>query len=97
MTTSESAFVNDIKEIAARNPAPESRRRAAEARFRRLERELEVKFQGYPDAETHIAHELADLRRAMLIELERDPPANVGTLLDALVRLTHRRTDPTHH
>jgi hypothetical protein len=91
MVTSESVFVNDIKQIAVQNPAPESRRRAAEARFRRLERELEQKFEGYPDAELHIAHELADLRRAMLIELERDPPASVGSLFDALVRLTRKR------
>ena len=91
MTTSESAFINDIKAIAANTPNPESRRRAAEARFRRLERELEQKFQGFPDADNHVAHELADLRRAMLIELERDPPAGVGALLDALIQLTRQR------
>jgi hypothetical protein len=88
--TSESAFINDIKDIAVHNPAPEGRRKAAEARFRRLERELERKFEGYPDADAHIAHELADLRRAMLIELERDPPATVGSLFDAMIRLTRK-------
>jgi len=91
MATSESAFINDIKEIAVHNPAPESRRRAAEARFRRLERELERKFQGYPDADSHIAHELADLRRAMQVELARDPPATVGSLFDALLHLGRKR------
>jgi hypothetical protein len=91
MITSESAFINDIKEIVGREAAPDGRKRAAEARFRRLEHDLELKYQTYPDADTHIAHELADLRRAMLIELERDPPASIGTLLDALIRLTRKR------
>jgi hypothetical protein len=73
------------------DPAPESRRRAAEAGFRRLERELERKFEGYPDADGHIAQELAGLRRAMLIELDRDPPATVGSLFDAVIHLTRKR------
>jgi hypothetical protein len=92
MITSESAFIKDIKDIAEHEPAAEKRRQAAEARFRQLERELEVRFQGQPDADGHIARELVDLRRAMLIELERDPPPTLGGLLDTLVRLTRRRT-----
>jgi hypothetical protein len=91
MTTSESTFIHDIKEIVDREPTPDGRRRAAEARFRHLEHDLELKYRTYPDADTHIAHELADLRRAMLIELERDPPASIGTLLDALIHLTRKR------
>jgi hypothetical protein len=91
MTTSESAFINDIKEIVGREAVPDGRRRAAEARVRRLERDLELKYRTYPDADTHIARELADLRRAMLIELERDPPPTIGALLDALIRLTRKR------
>jgi len=90
MTTSESAFISDIKEIVEREASPDGRRRAAEARFRRLAHELELKYQAYRDADVHIAHELADLRRAMLIELERDPPATVGNLLDLLIGLTHK-------
>jgi hypothetical protein len=92
MTTSESAFINDIKGIAEREPTPEGRRRAADARLRQLEHELDRQYRDYPDADTHVARELADLRRAMLIELERDPPATVGTLLDALVGLTRKRS-----
>lgn len=91
MTTSESLFINDIKDIADREPTPEGRRRAAEARLRQLERELERKYQGQPDADGHIARELVDLRRAMLIELERDPPPTVGSLLDALIGLTRKK------
>jgi hypothetical protein len=92
MATSESAFINDIREIAEREPTQEGRRRAAEARLRRLERELEAKYQGLPDAGAHAARELADLRRAMLIELERDPAPTLGGLLDALVGLTRTRS-----
>ena len=92
MITSESSFINDIKEIVDREAVPADRRRAAEARFRRLEQELELKYRAYPDADTHVARELADLRRAMLIELERDPPAGVGALLDALIGLTRKRS-----
>ena len=92
MTTSESAFMNDIKGIAVRETIEDARRRAAEARLRRLEVELARKFQGQPHAEAHVARELADLRRAMLIELECDPPATVGSLLDGLLRLTRRGT-----
>ena len=91
MTTSEWAFINDIRDIAEREGTQEGRRRAAEARLRQLERALETKYQGQPDADTHIARELADLRRAMLIELERDPPPTVGSLLDALVGLSRKR------
>jgi hypothetical protein len=90
MTTSESGFINDIKEIAAHEANAERRRKAAEARFRRLERELEVAYQGQPNAARHVDSELADLRRAMLIELDRDPPATVGSLLDTLIKLTRR-------
>jgi len=90
MTTSESVFINDIKEIVHREPTQDGRRRAAEARFRRLEHELERQYQAYPDAERHVAHELADLRRAMLIELERDPPASLGALLDVLIGLARK-------
>jgi hypothetical protein len=92
MTTSESSFINDIKAIVDREATPDGRRRAAEARFRQLEHDLELKYRAYPDADTHVARELADLRRAMLIELERDPPAGVGTLLDALIGLTRKRS-----
>ena len=91
MTTSESTFINDIKAIVDREATPDGRRRAAEARFRQLEHDLELKFRTYPDADSHIARELADLRRAMLIELERDPPASVGSLFDVLIGLTHKR------
>jgi hypothetical protein len=90
MITSESSFINDIKEIAAHEPSSDGRRKAAEARFRRLERELERAYQGQPNAERHVDSELADLRRAMLIELDRDPPPTVGSLLDTLIRLTRR-------
>ena len=90
MTTSESGFINDIKNIAAHEPTAEARRKAAEACLRRRERDLEEKFHGLPNAEQHVARELADLRRAMLIELDRDPPPTVGTLLDALIRLTRK-------
>jgi hypothetical protein len=90
MITSESRFINDIKEIATHEATAERRRKAAEARFRRLERELEVTYQGQPNAERHVDSELADLRRAMLIELEKDPPPTVGGLLDTLVRMTRR-------
>lgn len=92
MTTSESAFISDIKEIVHREPSQDGRRRAAEARLRRLEHELGGKYQAYPDADRHVAQELADLRRAMLIELERDPPASLGGLLDALIGLTRKRS-----
>jgi hypothetical protein len=91
MITSESAFINDIKEIARREPTPEGRRKAAVARFHQLERELERKFQGHPNADQHIARELADLRRAMLIELEKDQPVTVGALLDSLIALSRKR------
>jgi hypothetical protein len=94
MITSESGFINDIKEIAAHEPSAEARRKAAEARLRRLERELAQRFQGQPNADDHVARELADLRRAMLIELERDPPPTVGSLLDVLIRLTRRKAQP---
>jgi len=90
MTTSESVFVNDIREIARVEQSAERRRRAAEARFRRLERELERKYQGLPNADSHVARELADLRRAMQIELARDPLPTLGGLLDGLIALTHR-------
>jgi hypothetical protein len=91
VTTSESAFINDIKDIAIRIDDVAARRQAAEARLRRLERELEAGYRGQPNAEQHIAREFADLRRAMLIELDRGPPATVGHLLDTLVRLSRRR------
>lgn len=94
MTTSESAFLSDIKEIAGREMPPEERQKAAKARFRRLEAELVAKYQGHPNADAHIERELADLRRAMLIELDRDPPATLGTLFDALIRLTRRQRQP---
>ena len=90
MTTSESAFINDIKDIAIRENDAKARRQAAEARLRRLERELEATYRGHPNADQHIASELADLRRAMLIELERGPPATIGHLFDTLVRLSRR-------
>ena len=93
MTTSESVFVSDIKEIARTEPSPERRRRAAEARFRQLERELERKYEGSPNADSHVARELVDLRRAMLIELEKDPLPTLGSLLDGLIALTQRQ----HH
>lgn len=91
MTTSESAFINDIKEIARQEPTAEGRRKAAAARFRQLERELERKYQGLPNADQHIERELADLRRAMLIELEKEQPPTVGTLLDGLIALSRKR------
>lgn len=91
MTTSESAFINDIKDIAIRVDDVTARRQAAEARLRRLERELEATYRDHPRAEEHIARELADLRKAMLIELDRGPPATIGSLLDTLVRLSRRR------
>lgn len=91
MASSESVFVNDIKEIARIEPSPEGRRKAAEARFRRLEREFERKYEGLPNAESHVAHELVDLRRAMLIELEKDPLPTLGSLLDGLIAMTQRR------
>jgi hypothetical protein len=96
MTTSESAFVNDIKEIARAEPSAERRRRAAEARFRRLERELERKYEGLPNADSHVARELVDLRRAMLIELEKDPLPTLGSLLDGLIALTNRQGHGHH-
>ncbi len=91
MTTSESAFINEIKEIVEHEATPDARRKAAEACFRRLERTLERKFAGQPNADLHVARELADLRRAMLIELEKDPPVTLGTVLDGLIALSHRR------
>jgi len=91
MTTSESAFINDIKEIARREPTVEGRRKAAVARFRQLERELEHKYQGHPNADQHVERERAGLRRAMLIELATDQPASVGSLLDNLIALSRRR------
>ena len=91
MTTSESAFINDIKEIARREPSPEGRRKAAVARFRQLERELERKYQGIANADQPIERELADLQRAMLIELEKDQPVTVGSLLDSLIALSRKR------
>jgi hypothetical protein len=91
MTTSESAFINDIKEIARHEPSPEGRRKAAVARFRQLERELERNYQGLANADQHIERELADLRRTMLIELEKDQPVTVGSLLDSLIALSRKR------
>ncbi len=91
MTTSESAFINEIKEIVDHEASPDGRRKAAEACFRRLERSLEHKFEGQPNADLHIMRELADFRRAMLIELEKDPPVTLGTVLDSLVALSHKR------
>src|SRR5262249_8873086 len=88
MPTSESGFINDIKEIATRGATSEQRRQAAEARFRQLERELERAYLGHPQAQRHIDSELADLRRAMLIELDRDPPPTLGSLLDKLLQLS---------
>lgn len=88
MTTSETAFINDIKDIANRVDDAAARRQAAEARLRRLERELEATYRGQPHADDHVARELADLRRAMLIELDRGPPATVGALLDTLLRMS---------
>jgi hypothetical protein len=90
VTTSESAFINDIKDIAIRVEDAQARRQAAEARLRRLERELEATYRGHPRADEHIARELADLRKAMLIELDRGPPATIGSLFDTLVRLSRR-------
>jgi hypothetical protein len=92
MTTSESAFINDIKEIAKREPTAEGRRKAAAGRFYQLERELEGKYQGLPNPDRHIERELADFRRAMLIELDKDQPVTVGTLLDSLIAMSRKRT-----
>ena len=91
MATRESTFINDFKEIARREPTPEARRKAATARFHQLEHQLELAFKGLPNADQHVERELTDLRRAMLIELDKEQPVTLGSLLDSLILLTRKR------